>query len=44
MWTVGGAREGAWALVYILHKTLGGDLNKMSKKWLGQKLPKLPTL
>ena len=33
-----------WVNVFILHKTLGGDLNKLSKKWLGQALPALPTL
>ena len=29
---------------FILHKILGGDLDAMSRKWLGQKLPPLPTL
>ena len=33
-----------WVNVFILHKTLGGDLDAMSRKWLGQKLPPLPTL
>lgn len=33
-----------WVNVFILHKTLGGDLDAMSRKWLGQKLPSLPTL
>ncbi|MEM8743230.1 MAG: transporter substrate-binding domain-containing protein [Pseudomonadota bacterium] len=33
-----------WVNVFILHKILGGDLNKLSEKWLGQKLPPLPTL
>ncbi len=33
-----------WVNVFILHKTLGGELNEMSEKWLGQKLPPLPTL
>ena len=33
-----------WVNVFILHKTLGGDLNKMSQKWFGQDLPKLPAL
>lgn len=33
-----------WVNVFILHKTLGGELNAMSEKWLGQKLPPLPTL
>ena len=33
-----------WINVFILHKILGGNLNKLSEKWFGQKLPKLPTL
>lgn len=33
-----------WVNVFILHKKLGGDLNTMSEKWLGQKLPPLPSL
>ena len=33
-----------WVNVFILHKKLGGDLNKFSEKWLGQKLPPLPSL
>ena len=33
-----------WVNVFILHKTLGGDLDALSRKWLGQKLPSLPTL
>ena len=33
-----------WVNVFILHKTLGGELNAMSEKWLGQKLPPLPNL
>ena len=33
-----------WVNVFILHKTLGGNLNEISKKWLGQSLPALPTL
>ena len=33
-----------WVNVFILHKKLGGDLNKISKKWLGQDLPPLPSL
>lgn len=33
-----------WVNVFILHKTLGGNLNEISKKWLGQTLPALPTL
>ncbi len=32
-----------WTNVFILHKKLGGDLNTFSEKWLGQKLPPLPT-
>ena len=33
-----------WVNVFILHKTLGGDLDGLSRKWLGQALPPLPTL
>ena len=33
-----------WVNVFILHKKLGGDLNRISKKWLGQDLPPLPSL
>ena len=33
-----------WVNVFILHKKLGGDLNTLSEKWFGQKLPPLPTL
>ena len=33
-----------WVNVFVLHKTLGGQLNELSLKWLGQKLPTLPTL
>ena len=33
-----------WVNVFILHKKLGGDLNKISLKWLGQDLPPLPSL
>lgn len=33
-----------WVNVFILHKTLGGELNTLSNKWLGQDLPMLPTL
>lgn len=33
-----------WINVFILHKKLGGDLNGLSKKWLGQDLPPLPSL
>jgi len=33
-----------WVNVFILHKKLGGELNGLSEKWFGQKLPQLPTL
>ncbi len=33
-----------WVNVFILHKKLGGDLDKMSKKWFGVSLPALPSL
>jgi polar amino acid transport system substrate-binding protein len=33
-----------WVNVFILHKKLGGDLDKMSKKWFGVGLPPLPSL
>lgn len=33
-----------WVNVFILHKTLGGELNALSEKWFGQSLPPLPTL
>jgi len=33
-----------WVNVFILHKKLGGELNEISQKWLGQDLPPLPTL
>ena len=33
-----------WVNVFVLHKTLGGTLDELSQKWLGQKLPTLPTL
>ncbi len=33
-----------WVNVFILHKKLGGDLNSLSEKWLGQALPPLPAL
>lgn len=33
-----------WVNVFILHKTLGGELNAMSQKWFGQDLPPLPAL
>ncbi|MGG7564590.1 transporter substrate-binding domain-containing protein [Rhodovulum sp. DZ06] len=32
-----------WVNVFILHKKLGGELDAISQKWLGQKLPPLPT-
>lgn len=33
-----------WVNVFILHKTLGGNLDTLSRKWLGQRLPPLPSL
>ncbi|WP_425093091.1 transporter substrate-binding domain-containing protein [Tropicimonas sp. S265A] len=33
-----------WVNVFILHKTLGGQLNDLSETWLGQPLPPLPAL
>ena len=33
-----------WTNVFILHKTLGGDLNTLSEKWFGQSIPPLPTM
>jgi len=33
-----------WVNVFILHKKLGGELDAFSQKWLGQKLPPLPSL
>lgn len=33
-----------WVNVFILHKTLGGELNVLSETWLGQPLPALPSL
>ena len=33
-----------WINVFVLHKKLGGQLNELSEKWLGQKLPPLPAL
>ena len=33
-----------WTNVFILHKTLGGDLNTLSEKWFGQPMPPLPTM
>ena len=33
-----------WVNVFILHKTLGGELNSLSEKWFGQSLPELPVL
>jgi len=44
-----GVRQGEsnmlrWVNVFILHKTLGGDLNELSMKWFGQELPPLPRL
>ena len=44
-----GVRQGEmnmlqWVNVFVLHKRLGGQLNELSLKWLGQKLPDLPNL
>lgn len=33
-----------WVNVFVLHKKLGGQLNELSIKWLGQELPPLPSL
>lgn len=33
-----------WVNVFVLHKTLGGELDTLSQKWFGQKLPPLPTI
>ncbi len=33
-----------WTNVFILHKTLGGELNDFSEKWFGQPLPPLPSM
>jgi len=33
-----------WVNVFIMHKTLGGDLNELSEQWFGQPLPPLPAL
>lgn len=33
-----------WVNVFVLHKKLGGQLNELSEKWLGQALPALPSL
>ncbi len=33
-----------WVNVFVLHKRLGGVLNELSLKWLGQELPDLPSL
>ena len=33
-----------WVNTFILHKTLGGELNEFSKTWLGQELPPLRSL
>lgn len=33
-----------WVNVFVLHKKLGGQLDELSQKWLGQKLPPLPSL
>ena len=33
-----------WVNVFVLHKKLGGVLNELSLKWLGQPIPDLPSL
>lgn len=33
-----------WVNVFILHKTLGGELDELSETWFGEPLPALPTL
>ncbi|MFN7002522.1 MAG: transporter substrate-binding domain-containing protein [Roseinatronobacter sp.] len=33
-----------WVNVFIMHKTLGGELDALSQQWFGQPLPPLPTL
>ena len=33
-----------WVNTFILHKTLGGELDAFSNNWLGQDLPALPNL
>lgn len=33
-----------WVNVFVLHKKLGGVLNDLSIKWLGQEIPDLPSL
>lgn len=33
-----------WVNTFILHKTLGGELDALSNTWLGQDLPTLPSL
>lgn len=33
-----------WVNVFVLHKKLGGQLNELSIKWMGQPLPPLPAL
>ncbi len=44
-----GVRQGEvnmlqWINVFVLHKKLGGQLDELSRKWLGQPLPDLPSL
>lgn len=44
-----GVRRGEVQLLYrvnvfVLHKKLNGDLDKLSRKWLGEPLPALPAL
>jgi polar amino acid transport system substrate-binding protein len=33
-----------WVNVFVLHKKLNGDLDKLSRKWFGEPLPPLPAL
>jgi len=33
-----------WADVFVLHKKLGGDLDRLARKWFGEPLPLLPVL
>jgi polar amino acid transport system substrate-binding protein len=33
-----------WADVFVLHKKLGGELDRLAQKWLGGPLPPLPAL
>ncbi|WP_170207019.1 hypothetical protein [Roseinatronobacter monicus] len=33
-----------WINLFIMRKTLGGELNELTQEWFGQPLPPLPTL